>query len=281
LSGAKRTGADGEISLGGLRLANRLGIAAGGDKDGTAIAALAALGFGSVEVGTVTPKAQPGNPKPRMFRLPEYRAIINRLGFNNDGVDALVANVSRARRKDGLLGINIGKNKDTPNEAAARDYLHCLERVYPLADYVTVNISSPNTAGLRELQEEQALRKLVGSAQLEELLEFAYWASPIGWLTAALAEREEWLNKTGALEDEWLVERRVALLVDQGKLTAAKALLESTRFQLVHQRYARTRLWIKIQDGLGLETKEPPRTLGEDNLAEFGAYREYQEDRVA
>ena len=147
----------------GLRFPNPVGLAAGLDKNGAHVDALLALGFGFVEVGTVTPKPQSGNPKPRMFRLPKYRAIINRLGFNNAGVDALVANVSRARRKDGLLGINIGKNKDTPNESAARDYLHCLERVYPLADYVTVNISSPNTAGLRELQEEQALRQLLGT----------------------------------------------------------------------------------------------------------------------
>jgi len=147
----------------GLDFPNPVGLAAGLDKNGAHVDALLALGFGFVEVGTVTPRPQPGNPKPRMFRLPEHRAIINRLGFNNDGVDALVANVARARRKGGLLGINIGKNKDTPNEAAARDYLHCLERVYPLADYVTVNISSPNTAGLRELQEEQALRQLLGT----------------------------------------------------------------------------------------------------------------------
>jgi dihydroorotate dehydrogenase len=147
----------------GLTFPNPVGLAAGLDKNGTHIDALLALGFGFVEVGTVTPKAQPGNPKPRMFRLPQHRAIINRLGFNNDGVDALVDNVGRARRQGGLLGINIGKNKATPNEDAAGDYLHCLERVYPVADYVTVNISSPNTAGLRELQEEQALRRLVST----------------------------------------------------------------------------------------------------------------------
>ncbi len=147
----------------GLQFPNPVGLAAGLDKNGAHVDALLALGFGFVEVGTVTPRPQPGNPKPRMFRLPDHRAIINRLGFNNDGVDALVANVSRARRKGGLLGINIGKNKDTPNESAARDYLHCLERVYPLADYVAINISSPNTAGLRELQEEQALRQLLGT----------------------------------------------------------------------------------------------------------------------
>jgi len=147
----------------GLVFPNPVGLAAGLDKNGAYVDALLALGFGFVEVGTVTPKPQIGNPKPRMFRLPQYNAIINRLGFNNDGVDALVRNVGRARRKHGLLGINIGKNKDTPNDSAESDYLFCLERVYPLADYITVNISSPNTAGLRELQEEQALRRLVGN----------------------------------------------------------------------------------------------------------------------
>ena len=147
----------------GLTFPNPVGLAAGLDKNGTHIDALLALGFGFVEVGTVTPRPQTGNPKPRMFRLPAHQAIINRLGFNNEGVDALVRNVSRAKRRGGLLGINIGKNKDTPNESAEQDYLHCLDRVYPLADYITVNISSPNTAGLRELQEEQALRRLVGT----------------------------------------------------------------------------------------------------------------------
>ncbi len=146
-----------------LTFPNPVGLAAGLDKNGAHIDALFALGFGFVEIGTVTPKPQPGNPKPRMFRLPEHRAIINRLGFNNDGVDALVRNVEKAKRKgNGLLGINIGKNKDTPNEDASLDYLQCFEKVYPLADYVTINISSPNTAGLRELQEEQQLRRLLG-----------------------------------------------------------------------------------------------------------------------
>jgi len=147
----------------GLTFPNPVGLAAGLDKNGAHIDALLALGFGFVEVGTTTPKPQSGNPKPRMFRLPDKRAVINRLGFNNEGVDALVRNVERAQRRHGLLGINIGKNKDTPNESAESDYLFCLERVYPLADYVTVNISSPNTAGLRELQEEQALRRLVST----------------------------------------------------------------------------------------------------------------------
>jgi len=147
----------------GLDFPNPVGLAAGLDKNGAHIDALLALGFGFVEVGTVTPRPQAGNPQPRMFRLPQHRAVINRLGFNNEGVDALVRNVQRARRKGGLLGINIGKNKDTPNEDAAQDYLFCLERVYPLADYITINISSPNTAGLRELQEEQSLRQLIGT----------------------------------------------------------------------------------------------------------------------
>ncbi|MFC3552439.1 quinone-dependent dihydroorotate dehydrogenase [Lysobacter cavernae] len=147
----------------GLTFPNPVGLAAGLDKNGEHIDALLALGFGFVEVGTVTPQPQEGNPKPRMFRLPGQQAVINRLGFNNGGVDALVRNVEKAQRKHGLLGINIGKNKDTPNESAESDYLLCLQRVYPLADYITVNISSPNTAGLRELQEEQALRRLVGA----------------------------------------------------------------------------------------------------------------------
>ena len=152
----------------GLTFPNPVGLAAGLDKNGAHVDALLALGFGFVEVGTVTPLPQPGNPKPRMFRLPQQQAIINRLGFNNQGVDVLVRNVERARRRNGVLGINIGKNKDTPNEDAVADYLVCLRRVYPLADYVTVNISSPNTAGLRELQEEQALRKLVGTLRDEQ-----------------------------------------------------------------------------------------------------------------
>ena len=152
----------------GLTFPNPVGLAAGLDKNGAHVDALLALGFGFVEVGTVTPRPQPGNPKPRMFRLPQQEAVINRLGFNNEGVDALVRNVERARRIGGLLGINIGKNKDTPNESAEDDYLHCLRKVYALADYVTVNISSPNTAGLRELQEEQALRRLVSALRDEQ-----------------------------------------------------------------------------------------------------------------
>jgi dihydroorotate dehydrogenase len=146
----------------GLRFDNPVGLAAGLDKNGAHVDALAALGFGFIEVGTTTPRAQPGNPKPRMFRLPEHQAVINRLGFNNGGVDALVRNVERAKF-GGVLGINIGKNKDTPNERAVEDYLLCLERVYARASYVTVNISSPNTQGLRDLQEEETLKRFVGT----------------------------------------------------------------------------------------------------------------------
>ena len=146
----------------GLRLDNPVGLAAGLDKNGAHIDALAALGFGFIEVGTTTPRAQPGNPKPRMFRIAEREAVINRLGFNNGGVDALVRNVERASF-GGVLGINIGKNKDTPNERAVDDYLFCLERVYARASYVTINISSPNTQGLRDLQEEETLKRFIGT----------------------------------------------------------------------------------------------------------------------
>lgn len=144
----------------GLRFANRVGLAAGLDKNGAHIDSLAALGFGFLEVGTVTPRAQPGNPRPRLFRLPEREALINRMGFNNDGVDALVAHVERARYR-GVLGINIGKNADTPVERALDDYRVALERVYRHASYVTVNVSSPNTAKLRELQSRDALDELL------------------------------------------------------------------------------------------------------------------------
>ncbi|HJT97647.1 MAG TPA: dihydroorotate dehydrogenase (quinone), partial [Rhodanobacteraceae bacterium] len=146
----------------GLRFDNPVGLAAGLDKNGAHVDALAALGFGFIEVGTTTPRAQPGNPKPRMFRLAGCEGVINRLGFNNEGVDALVRNVERARF-DGVLGINIGRNKDTPNERAVDDYLFCLERVYARASYVTVNISSPNTQGLRDLQEEETLKRFIGT----------------------------------------------------------------------------------------------------------------------
>ncbi|THF66961.1 quinone-dependent dihydroorotate dehydrogenase [Pseudothauera nasutitermitis] len=145
----------------GITFPNRVGLAAGLDKNGEAIDGLARMGFGFIEIGTVTPRGQPGNPRPRLFRLPEVRGIINRMGFNNHGVDALVANVKAARFR-GVLGINIGKNFDTPIERAADDYLACLEKVYALASYVTVNISSPNTQNLRQLQGESELDDLLG-----------------------------------------------------------------------------------------------------------------------
>ncbi len=155
------------IELAGLRFPNRVGMAAGLDKNARVIDGLAAMGFGFVEVGTVTPKAQPGNPKPRMFRLPEANALINRLGFNNEGLDAFIRNVkrsqTRAQGKPMLLGLNIGKNAATPIEDATGDYLACLEGVYPHADYVTVNISSPNTKNLRELQSDEALDGLLSA----------------------------------------------------------------------------------------------------------------------
>ena len=151
-------------SLMGLHFRNPVGLAAGLDKNGAHIDALGGLGFGFIEVGTVTPRAQPGNPKPRMFRLPESQALINRLGFNNLGLDAFLANVRRSqwRGQGGVVGLNIGKNADTPIERAADDYLAGLDGVYPYADYVTVNISSPNTKNLRALQGGDELAGLLG-----------------------------------------------------------------------------------------------------------------------
>ena len=146
----------------GLKFPNPIGIAAGLDKNADYFEALGDLGFGFVEVGTVTPRPQSGNPKPRVFRLTESQAIINRLGFNNKGVDYLVEKV-RKHKFSGILGINIGKNFDTPMQHAAEDYLHCLEKVYEFADYVTINISSPNTKNLRELQEVDSLNHLLES----------------------------------------------------------------------------------------------------------------------
>lgn len=150
----------------GLHFRNPVGVAAGLDKNGECINALAAMGFGFIEVGTVTPRPQDGNPRPRMFRLPEHEAVINRLGFNNKGVEYLCRQVEHARR-DCVLGINIGKNATTPNERAADDYLHCLQRVYALADYVTINISSPNTKNLRDLQQGDALATLLQALSMK------------------------------------------------------------------------------------------------------------------
>jgi dihydroorotate dehydrogenase len=164
------------VTLAGLAFPNRVGMAAGLDKNARCIDGLAAMGFGFAEVGTVTPLAQGGNPKPRMFRLPKAQALINRLGFNNDGLDAFIANVQKsALRKSHspslLLGLNIGKNAATPITRATEDYLTCLDGVYPHADYVTVNISSPNTQNLRSLQSDAALDALLGElAERRELL---------------------------------------------------------------------------------------------------------------
>ncbi len=157
------------VTLAGLTFPNRVGLAAGLDKNARCIDAWGALGFGFVEVGTVTPKGQPGNPKPRMFRIPERNALINRLGFNNEGLDAFLANVQRSKLRQQaqaggmLLGLNIGKNAATPIENATSDYLLCLEGVYPHADYITVNISSPNTQNLRALQSDEALDQLLSA----------------------------------------------------------------------------------------------------------------------
>ena len=161
------------VQLCGLHFRNPVGLAAGLDKDGKHIDTLATLGFGFLEIGTVTPKAQAGNPKPRMFRLPSANALINRMGFNNDGVDTCVARVKRSRfyQAGGVIGLNIGKNASTPIENALDDYQTCMKAVYPVASYITANISSPNTKNLRDLQGEVLLRRLLeGLHQTRQLL---------------------------------------------------------------------------------------------------------------
>jgi len=155
------------VTVMGLAFPNRVGLAAGLDKNGEVIDALASWGFGFLEIGTVTPRPQPGNPKPRLFRLPAAQGIINRMGFNNRGVDALIDNVKAARYK-GILGINIGKNFDTPIERAADDYLICLDKTYGHASYVAINISSPNTKNLRQLQDESELDALLGALKTRQ-----------------------------------------------------------------------------------------------------------------
>jgi dihydroorotate dehydrogenase len=162
------------VTVMGIHFPNPVGLAAGLDKDAAHIDGLAKLGFGFIEVGTVTPRPQPGNPKPRIFRITQKHALINRFGFNNVGVDAFMANVARTRWR-GILGINIGKNFDTPVERAADDYAFCLEKVYGAASYVTVNISSPNTKGLRDLQQERQLDELLDRlASVRERLARSY-----------------------------------------------------------------------------------------------------------
>lgn len=152
----------------GIEFPNPVGLAAGLDKNGAYIDALAGLGFGFIEIGTITPRPQQGNPLPRLFRIPQAKAIINRMGFNNDGVDQLIENVKAAKFK-GVLGINIGKNADTPVEKAVDDYLICLEKVYNYASYITVNISSPNTKNLRSLQSGDALTELLETLKKRQL----------------------------------------------------------------------------------------------------------------
>jgi dihydroorotate dehydrogenase len=155
------------VDVMGITFPNPVGLAAGLDKNGDYFNALGAMGFGFVEIGTITPKPQAGNPKPRLFRIPEAQAIINRMGFNNKGVDHLVAQVQRRRFK-GVLGINIGKNATTPVENAADDYVICMQKVYAHADYITVNVSSPNTQGLRDLQFGDSLNRLLEIIKQEQ-----------------------------------------------------------------------------------------------------------------
>lgn len=159
---------DKPVTVMGLTFKNPVGLAAGLDKNGDYINALAALGFGFIEIGTVTPRPQPGNPKPRLFRLPEHQAIINRMGFNNLGIDHLLAQVEQSRYP-GILGINIGKNFDTPIANAVDDYLLGLRKAYTAASYVTINISSPNTQNLRQLQQGDEIKKLIGALKEEQL----------------------------------------------------------------------------------------------------------------
>ncbi len=156
------------VEIMGLSFPNRVGLAAGLDKEGNTIDALGRLGFGFVEIGTITPRPQAGNPKPRLFRLIEHEAIINRMGFNNPGIAAGVHNVRSAKSYAGVVGFNIGKNKDTPNENAADDYLECLREAFPVADYVAVNLSSPNTPGLRDLQGAEASARLLETLKREQ-----------------------------------------------------------------------------------------------------------------
>lgn len=188
----------------GLTFNHPIGLAAGLDKNADYLDGLAKLGFSFIEVGTVTPKPQTGNPKPRLFRLPKAHAIINRMGFNNKGVDALCANISKARYR-GILGINIGKNKETSLEAAASDYSYCLQKVYSHASYVTVNISSPNTPGLRELQQEEYFAHL-----LDELLE----------VRKGLADKHQRLVplviKISPDESDEVLKRMAELIVNKG-----------------------------------------------------------------
>lgn len=187
----------------GLEFPNPVGLAAGFDKDADYLDALGLLGFGFIEVGTVTPRPQPGNPRPRLFRIPQARALINRMGFNNKGVDHLIENL-RHSEFDGLVGVNIGKNKETPNENAIDDYLTCLRKVYPHAGYVTVNVSSPNTPGLRDLQHGDALDRLLATLKQEQRAKTDEYGRyvPIALKIAPDLSREEIARIAHAVEAE-------------------------------------------------------------------------------
>lgn len=195
---------DDPVEVLGLKFRNPVGLAAGLDKNGDYFNALGALGFGFVEIGTITPRPQPGNPQPRLFRLPQAQAIINRMGFNNKGVDHLVAQVKK-RRYDGVLGINIGKNATTPVENAADDYLICMRKVYAHADYITVNISSPNTPGLRNLQFGESLSQLLSTLKKEQ-----------GVLAAAEGKYVPLLVKIAPDMDESEIAQVAGVLIQEG-----------------------------------------------------------------
>ncbi len=195
---------DDPVEVLGLKFRNPVGLAAGLDKNGDYFNALGALGFGFVEIGTITPRPQPGNPQPRLFRLPQAQAIINRMGFNNKGVDHLVAQVKK-RRYDGILGINIGKNATTPVENAADDYLICMRKVYAHADYITVNISSPNTPGLRNLQFGESLCQLLSTLKKEQ-----------GVLAAAEGKYVPLLVKIAPDMDEGEIAQVAGVLIQEG-----------------------------------------------------------------
>lgn len=195
--------ADNPVQVMGLNFPNSVGLAAGLDKNGDYFNALGQLGFGFVEIGTITPRSQPGNPKPRLFRLTEHEAIINRMGFNNKGVDHLVAQVEKRRFK-GVLGINIGKNFDTPVENAADDYRICMNKAYAHADYITVNVSSPNTPGLRNLQFGDSLNALLESLKIEQRhLNQAYGRYvPVAVKIAPDMDQDEVAQVAQALKDQ-------------------------------------------------------------------------------
>lgn len=189
------------VSCMGLTFKNPLGLAAGLDKNGECIDAFGAMGFGSIEIGTVTPRAQPGNDKPRMFRIVEAEGIINRMGFNNLGVDYLVENVKQAHY-DGILGINIGKNKDTPVEQGKEDYLICMDKIYPYAGYIAINISSPNTPGLRSLQYGEALDDLLSAikSRQSELQQRHHKYVPVAVKIAPDLSEEELIQVADSLQ---------------------------------------------------------------------------------